>query len=71
MIYGSLKLFFIVFLENHIIRFKYNIFIYVNFSKSFHEYIWMENQDYKNKNIKRKYRKNMRNNQFLKVESSL
>ena len=55
MIYGSLKLFFIVFLENHIISFKYNIFIYVNFSKSFHEYIWMKNQDYKNKNIERKY----------------
>ena len=31
----------------------------------------MENVDYKNENIERKYLENMRNNQFLKVEKSL
>ena len=28
----------------------------------------MENQDYKNKNIERKYLENIRNNQFLRVK---
>ena len=31
----------------------------------------MENQDYKNENIERKYLKNMQNNQFSKVKNSL
>ena len=31
----------------------------------------MQNLDYKNKNIERKYFKNMQNNQFLKVKNSL
>ena len=31
----------------------------------------MENQDYNNENIERKYLENMRNNQFLRVKSSL
>ena len=40
-------------LKNHLNYFKYNIFQY--FSKNILEYIWMENLDYKNENIKRKY----------------
>ena len=31
----------------------------------------MENRDYKNKNLERKYLKNMRNNQFLKAKDGL
>ena len=31
----------------------------------------MENQDYKNENIERKYLKNMQNNQFSMVKNSL
>ena len=31
----------------------------------------MENRDYKNKNVERKFLENMRNNQFLKVKNSL
>ena len=31
----------------------------------------MKNQDYNNENIERKYLENMRNNQFLRVKSSL
>ena len=31
----------------------------------------MENPDYKNKNIERKYLKNMKKNQFLMVKNSL
>ena len=31
----------------------------------------MENVNYNNKNIERKYLNNVRNNQFLKVENSL
>ena len=31
----------------------------------------MENLDYKNENIERKYLENMQNNQFLKVQNSL
>ena len=31
----------------------------------------MDNLDYKNENIERKYLENMRNNQFLKVKNSL
>ena len=31
----------------------------------------MENQDYKNENIERKYLKNMQNSQFPKVKNSL
>ena len=31
----------------------------------------MENQNYKNENIERKYFKNLRKNQFLKVKNSL
>ena len=42
-----------------------------NFSKNFREYITMENLDYKNENIERKYLENMQNNQFLKVKHSL
>ena len=46
-------------------------FGFINFSKTFCEYIRIENQDYKNENIERKYNENMRNNQFLKVKNSL
>ena len=42
-----------------------------NFSKNFCEYITMENLDYKNENIERKYLENMQDNQFLKVKHSL
>ena len=52
------------------ISFKYNIFCFQNFSKSFREYIRMENLHYKNKTMERKYLKNMRNNQFLKGKHS-
>ena len=31
----------------------------------------MENLDYKNENVERKYLKNIQNNQFLKVKNSL
>ena len=31
----------------------------------------MENRNYKNKNVERKFLENMRNNQFLKVKNSL
>ena len=31
----------------------------------------MENQDYNNKNIKRKYLANLQNNQFLRLKNSL
>ena len=31
----------------------------------------MENPDYKNENIERKYLQNMRNNKFLRVKNSL
>ena len=41
------------------------------FSKHFCEYIRMETLNSKNKNIERKYLKNMRKNQFLKVKNSL
>ena len=40
----------------------------MNFSR---EYVRMENVNYNNKNIERKYLNNMRKNQFLKVENSL
>ena len=46
------------------ISFKYNIFCFQNFSKSFREYIRMENSERKNS-------ENTRKNQFLKVENSL
>ena len=35
------------------------------------EYVRMENVNYNNKSIERKYLNNMRKNQFLKVENSL
>ena len=37
----------------------------------FREYIKMENPNYKNQNIERKYLNNMQKNQFLKVKNSL
>ena len=40
-------------------------------SKSASEYLRMENPSYKNHNIDRKYLKNVRKNQFLKVKNSL
>ena len=46
-------------------------FGFINFSKHFCEYIRMENKDYKNKDIGRKYLQNMRNSQILKVKNSL
>ena len=46
-------------------------FNHKNFSKIFCEYISMEIVDQKNENIDRKYLKNMRNIQFLKIKSSL
>ena len=44
------------------------VFKILNF---FGEYIMMENSNYKNENIERKYLNNMRKNQFLKVRYSL
>ena len=41
------------------------------FFKNFREYIRMENLDYKNENIERKFLEYMQNNQFLKVKNSL
>ena len=38
---------------------------------NFREYLGMENQNYKNENIERKYLNNMRNNQCLNVKNSL
>ena len=46
-------------------------FGFINFSKHFCEYITMENKDYKNEDIGRKYLQNMRNSQILKVKNSL
>ena len=46
-------------------------FGFINFSNIFCEYIRIENQDYKNENIERKYIENIQNNQFLKVKNSL
>ena len=43
----------------------------MNFSKKFSEYIRIEKLDYKNENIEKKYFKNIKNNQFLKVKNSL
>ena len=42
-----------------------------NFSKNFRENIRMQNQDYTEKNIEKKYLENMHNYQFLKVKNSL
>ena len=41
------------------------------FSKGSCEYIRMENLDYENKNIERRYLENMRNYQLLKIKNSL
>ena len=41
------------------------------FSKDSCEYIRMENLDYENKNIERRYLENMRNYQLLKIKNSL
>ena len=46
-------------------------FVFINFSKNFHEYIRMGNKDCKNENIDGKYLENMGNYQFLKVKSGL
>ena len=46
-------------------------FVFINFSKIFHEYIRMGNKDCKNENIDGKYLENMGNYQFLKVKSGL
>ena len=43
----------------------------MNFWKNFRKYIRMENQNYKNEFIERKYLENMRNNQFWRVKDSL
>ena len=51
--------------------FKYRIFILELFILNFRKYIKMENPNYKNKNIERKYLSNMRKNEFLKVKNSL
>ena len=49
-----------------------NIFLMLKiFSKNFHEYIRVENPNYKNENTERKYLNNMQKNQFLKVKNSL
>ena len=42
-----------------------------NFSKTFFEYIRMEYPSYENGNIERKYLRNIRKNQFVKVKNSL
>ena len=42
-----------------------------NFSKNFCEYIRIENRNYKNQDIGRKYLKKVKNNQLLKVKNSL
>ena len=41
------------------------------FSKVSCEYIRMENLDYENENIERRYLENMRNYQLLKIKNSL
>ena len=46
-------------------------FGFMNFSKTFCEYIRMKNQGYENENIERKDLENMRYNQFLQVKNSL
>ena len=49
-------------------------FGFIIFSKAFREYIRIEKQGYKNEtneSNERKYLKNMRNNQFLRVKNSL
>ena len=46
-------------------------FNFKNFSKNFREYIRMENLDYKNKNVDRRYLNNLQNNQFLKVKNTV
>ena len=45
--------------------------VFRKFVKYFSEYKRMENLNYKNENIERKYLKNMWKNQFLKVKNSL
>ena len=57
--------------KNYLSCFKYNIFVLKNFSKSFHEYIRIENTNYKNENIETKYLSKMRKNYFLNVTNSL
>ena len=51
--------------------FEFIFFNLKNFSKTFHEYIRMENLGYKNEDVERKYLRNMQNNQFLRVKNSL
>ena len=43
----------------------------MNFWKNFRKYIRMENRNYKNELIERKYLENMLNNQFWRVKDSL
>ena len=54
-------------LKNHL----NTVFVFIKFSKYFREYIRMVNQDYKNRNIEKKYLENVRNKQFWKVTNSL
>ena len=59
---NSLKL-----LKNHLNCFKYNIYCFHIFSKHFREYLRVENLDYKNENIERKYF--LRENSLLELEN--
>ena len=58
-------------LKNYLNCFKYNVLCFQNFSKNVCEYIRMENLNYKNKDIKRKYLGNMWNIQLLKIKNRL
>ena len=51
--------------------FKYNVLGFQKFSKNVCEYIRVENLNYKNKDIERKYLENMWNIQLLKIKNRL
>ena len=61
-------------LQNTLILFKNYLntlfFVFINFTKSFCEYIRMENQVNNNENIESKYLQNMQNKTYLKIKKS-
>ena len=61
-------------LQNTLILFKNYLntlfFVFINFTKSFCEYIRMENQGNNNENIESKYLQNMQNKTYLKIKKS-
>ena len=58
-------------LKNYLNCFKYNVLGFQKFSKKVCEYIRVENLNYKNKDIERKYLENMWNIQLLKIKNRL